>query len=408
MNSLLTHFPKEILCEAAERFGTPLYVYSKEILEKQAETYINAFEGMDAMFCYAMKANSCKGLCSVLAKKGFGADVVSGGELYRALKAGFPSEKIIFSGTGKTADEIEYAIKENILFINAESAEELNVIESTARRLDKKCRFSVRINPEVDPHTHAYISTGMAGSKFGVSFDEAFDMYVRSLSSKWIEPVGAHFHIGSQITSPKPYIMAAEKMRDFLSRIEKAGVFLKYADIGGGWGVPEGQEMPSPSVLREAAGILSNSGRKIILEPGRSVMAPCGIILAKVLYIKSSGGRDFAITDCGMNDFIRPALYGARHPVEKISNRSASDVDLFKYDIAGPVCESSDFIAKDVMMPKLHSGDLIAVLSAGAYCFSMGSCYNSRPRPAEVMIEDNSLRLLRRRETIQDMICGEI
>ena len=408
MNILLSHFPKEIICEAAERFGTPLYLYSKELLEKQAETYISAFEGMDAMFCYAMKANSCRGLCSILPEKGFGADVVSGGELYRALKAGFPAEKIIFSGTGKTAEEIEYAVKENILFINAESSEELDLIEQTACRLNKKCRFSIRINPEVDPHTHAYISTGMSGSKFGVSFDEAFDMYSRCRSSKWLEAAGAHFHIGSQISSPKPYIMAAEKMRDFFSKAEKNGICIKYADIGGGWGAHEGQEMPSPSALREAAAILADLGKKIILEPGRSIMAPCGIILSKVLYIKSSGGRNFAITDCGMNDFIRPALYGARHPVECISGCSAADTDLCKYDIAGPVCESSDFIAKDAIMPKLRRGDLIAVLSAGAYCFSMSSCYNSRPRPAEAIIENGSLRLLRRRETIQDMIGGEI
>ena len=233
-------------------------------------------------------------------------------------------------------------------------------------------------------------------------------MYSRCRSSKWLEAAGAHFHIGSQISSPKPYIMAAEKMRDFFTKAEKNGICLKYADIGGGWGAHEGQEMPSPSALREAAAILADLGKKIILEPGRSIMAPCGIILAKVLYIKSSGGRNFAITDCGMNDFIRPALYGARHPVECISSCNAADTDLCKYDIAGPVCESSDFIAKDAIMPKLRRGDLIAVLSAGAYCFSMSSCYNSRPRPAEAIVENGSLRLLRRRETIQDMIGGEI
>ncbi|MBO4556056.1 MAG: diaminopimelate decarboxylase, partial [Elusimicrobiales bacterium] len=403
MNSLIKYFPEDLVEEASKRFGTPLYVYSRELLEKQADSYIKAFAGMEASFCYAMKANSCRKFCSVLAEKGFGADVVSGGELFRALNAGFPHEKIIFSGTGKTQEELEYAVNENIFFINLESKEELFLLEEICRHAKKKCRISVRINPEVDPHTHAYISTGMSGSKFGVSFDEAFEMYKNAAASEYLETAAVHFHIGSQISSANPYMLASEKMRQFLLRLEKSGICPEYADIGGGWGVAEGHETPPPDALRAAAALLSGIGKKIILEPGRSIAAPCGIIVARVLYNKSGGGHDFLITDCGMNDFLRPALYGATHPIVALKSfcdeKGGSVHAQMQYDIAGPVCESSDFISRGVMLPKMRSGDLIAVLSAGAYGYSMSSNYNSRPRPAEILIENGGIQLIRRRES---------
>jgi len=409
MFPILNYFPQELLGEAAARFGTPLYVYSKDMLERQADSYIAAFRGMPAMFCYAMKANPNRALCSVLAEKGFGADVVSGGELFRALRAGFPNEKIIFSGTGKTREELEYAVRKSILFVNVESAGELSLLEEISANEGRKCRISVRINPEVDPHTHAYISTGMSGSKFGVSFEDAFEMYKNASRSEWLEPCGAHFHIGSQICSPKPYMLASEKMRKFIAQLEQDGIILEYVDMGGGWGVPEGMEMPSPEALRETAGLLAGIDKKIILEPGRSLTAPCGIILSKILYEKKSSGHDFLITDCGMNDFIRPALYGAEHPVAAVKSFSREpDSSWKRYDIAGPVCESSDFIARGAMLPEMRGGDLVAVLSAGAYGHSMASNYNSRPRPAEILIENGNLFLIRRRETWQDIVLGEI
>ncbi|MCR4819920.1 MAG: diaminopimelate decarboxylase [Elusimicrobiales bacterium] len=417
-NGLLSYFPCEAMKYAAARFGTPLFIYSRELLEKQTDTYIRAFSGTDVLFCYAMKANSCRGLCEIIADKDFGADVVSGGELFRALRAGFPHNKIIFSGVGKTEEELEYAINEDILFINAESFEELKLIEKIAARLAKKIRFSVRINPDVDPHTHSYISTGRAGSKFGVSPDEAFAMYAYASKSEFLSAAAVHFHIGSQIASAEPFILAVKRMTAFLDRLAEFGISPEYADIGGGWGAAEGCEMSSPDGLRKAAEPLLARGKKLILEPGRSIAAPCGILLTKILYEKENGGKKYLITDGGMNDFLRPSLYGAKHPVALIK-KDAGQAEPFigggadiisgqAFEVAGPICESGDYFAHDISMPESSGGDLIAILSAGAYGFSMSSNYNSRPRAAEVILENGKMRLLRRRETIQDIISLEL
>lgn len=409
MKKLISYFPQDLIIQAAERFGTPLYLYSKELLLRQANSYIDAFSSVNPLFCYAMKANSNRTFCGILANKGFGADVVSGGELYRALRAGFQPKKIIFSGTGKTREELEYALKENILFLNVESSDELRVLEKIAAKYGKKTDFSVRINPKVHPGTHSYISTGMKGSKFGVSFDEAFEMYQYAAKSEWICAKCVHFHIGSQIRSLEPYNAAAEKLRSFIMKLEQAGIILDYANIGGGWGVPEGQEMPNPSTLLPAAEKLHSLGKKIILEPGRSIAAPCGIIVAKILYEKNADGKKFLITDCGMNDFIRPALYGAEHPVALITvNDKSNPGESSLYDIAGPVCESSDIEVHDVLLSNPHVGDLVAIMSAGAYGFSMSSDYNSRPRPAEAIMENGSVRLIRKRGNFEDLVRGEL
>lgn len=411
-SSLLRFFPDGIIKQAAERFGTPLFLYSRELLEKQADSYIKAFAGTDTLFCYAMKANSTRGLCAVIAAKGFGADVVSGGELFRALRAGFPAEKIIFSGVGKTEDEIRYALRENILFINAESFEELRLIENVARSMGKKVRFSIRLNPDVDPHTHAYISTGKSGSKFGVSFDEAFEMYRYAAASGNFVPAGVHSHIGSQISSGGPYKTAEIRVAEFIDRLSSLGINPGYTDMGGGWGAVEGFEMKSPSELREAAEPFLRRGKKLILEPGRSIAAPCGILISRVLYRKRSGSRNYIITDGGMNDFLRPSLYGAEHPVcipgKATGENSVGKTENMLCDIAGPVCESADFLARNVMLPPVEQGELAVLLSAGAYGISMSSNYNSRPRAAEVMIENGELKLLRRRETVQDIISAEV
>lgn len=412
-SSLLHFFPDRIIKSAAERFGTPLFLYSRELLEKQAVCYTKAFAGTDTLFCYAMKANSTRGFCRILSSKGFGADVVSGGELFRALRSGFPAEKIIFSGVGKTKEEIEYALRENILFINVESFEELKLLESIACSMGKKVRFSIRVNPDVDPHTHAYISTGQSGSKFGVSFDDAFEMYRHAAASVNLVPAGVHSHIGSQISSGEPYKIAESRMAEFLGRLSAAGINPEYADIGGGWGAAEGCEMQPPEALRAAAEPLLRRGRKIIVEPGRSIAAPCGILISKVLYRKRSGSKNYIITDGGMNDFLRPSLYGAKHPVYVPGKNCGSGGNInensayIPCDVAGPVCESGDFLAKNVMLPEVERGDLVVLLSAGAYGFSMSSNYNSRPRAAEAIIENGDIKLLRRRETLQDIIAAE-
>jgi diaminopimelate decarboxylase len=354
-----------------------------------------------------MKANSGAALCALAAGEGWGADVVSGGELYRALKAGFDPGKIIFSGVGKTPAELEYALKSGILFINAESFEEVKALERVAQKLKLRAPFSLRINPDVDPHTHKFISTGLLGSKFGVSFEEALEIYMYAAESRHLKPVGAQFHIGSQVYSAAPYAMAAGRLGAFILKLASRGVNLQYADVGGGWGVEEGAEMPDPAALAGAVGgVLGGTGLKLIVEPGRSVAAPAGVLLCSVIYRKRGGTKDFIIADAAMNDLVRPALYGARHPAALIGRGRGP---ARSWDIVGPVCESGDFLAQGVMLPEPAQGQLIVLYSCGAYGFSMSSQYNSRPRAAEALITGpSSWRLVRRRETYKDLVSAEL
>lgn len=403
---LSNYFKPSLLKRIAAKTGTPVYVYSKALFLKQLKTYEKAFRKLDPLFCYAMKANSGGALCSLAARAGWGADVVSGGELYRALRAGFDPGKIIFSGVGKTRAEIEYALESGVLFLNAESREELLEIERAAEKMKCRARVSLRINPDVDPHTHKFISTGTLDSKFGVSFEEATGLYMYAGDSRHLKPVGAQFHIGSQVHSAAPYALAAGRLASFMVRLAARGVGLKYADVGGGWGVREGREMGDPGALARAIGsVFSGTGHKVILEPGRSVAAPAGILLASVLYCKTGGRKNFIVTDAGMNDLVRPALYGAKHPAALIGKGGGQ---VKTWDVVGPVCESGDFLAQGVKLPEPASGRLLAVYSAGAYGISMGSQYNSRPRPAEALITGaSSWRLTRLRETYEDLIAME-
>jgi len=403
---LSKYFKPALLKSIAEEAGTPVYVYSQEIFLKQIRAYKRAFRGLDPLFCYALKANSSGALCALAAREGWGADVVSGGELYRALRAGFDPRRIIFSGVGKTPDELVYALKSGILFINAESFEEVRALERAAAGLKLRAPLSLRINPDVDPHTHKYISTGLLGSKFGVSFAEALQIYKYAAESRHLEPVGAQFHIGSQVHAAAPYALAAGRLAAFVLKLASRGVNLKFADVGGGWGVREGAEMADPAALAEAVGgVFEGSGLKVILEPGRSVAAPAGVLLARVLYRKSGGGKDFIITDAAMNDLVRPALYGAKHPAALIGRGRGP---AKRRDIVGPVCESGDFLAEGVMLAEPAPGQLVAVYSAGAYGFSMSSQYNSRPRAAEALITGpSSWRPVRRRETYADLVAAE-
>ncbi|HCC48483.1 MAG TPA: diaminopimelate decarboxylase [Elusimicrobia bacterium] len=403
---LSKYFKPALLKQIAAKAGTPTYVYSQAVFLKQVNAYAKAFKGLDPLFCYAMKANSSGTLCALAAERGWGADVVSGGELFRALRAGFQPGKIIFSGVGKTPAELEYALKTGIMFVNAESFEEVQELERVAARLKLRAPLSLRINPDVDPHTHKYISTGLLGSKFGVSFEEALKIYMYAAESKHLQPVGAQFHIGSQVHSAAPYALAAGRLAAFMVKLASRGVNLKYADVGGGWGVKEGGEMADPSALAKAVGgVFGGTGLKLVLEPGRSVAAPCGLLLSSVIYRKTGGKKNFIIADAAMNDLVRPALYGAKHPAALIGRGCGPKR---RWDIVGPVCESGDFLAQGVTLPEPAPGQLLAIYSAGAYGFSMSSQYNSRPRAAEVLITGpSSWRLIRRRETYADLVAPE-
>ena len=389
-----------------KKTGTPVYIYSKEKIAANLAAYKKAFAGLAPLFCYAMKANSNGAIAGLLAGSGIGADVVSGGELYRALKAGFDPRKIIFSGVGKTESEISYALRSGILFINVESFEELEALERVAAGLKVKAPVSVRINPDIDPHTHKFITTGKLGTKFGVPFKEAGKLYTFIKNSRHLNPVGLHFHLGSQIDSPEPYAKALAASAKFIRQLERDGVSLKYLDIGGGWGVKEGFDMLPPGILARTVGpVVKELGLKLILEPGRSLVASAGALAVKTLYRKKSGPRNYIITDGAMNDLIRPAFYGARHPVRPLIKRSGKGG---RFDITGPVCESGDFLAQGVNLPAPSRGDILLILSAGAYGFSMSSQYNSRPRAAEVLITGkNSWSLIRERETYEDLIRRE-
>jgi diaminopimelate decarboxylase len=404
---LSRYFKPAILKKIAARAGTPVFVYSKAAFLKQVRAYKKAFRATQPLFCYAMKANSSAGLCALAAAEGFGADVVSGGELYRALRAGFEPGKIIFSGVGKTPEELEYALKSKILFVNAESLEEVQALERAAARLKTRAAFSLRINPDVDPHTHKFIATGKLGTKFGVSFEEAQKIYMYAAESAHLRPVGAHFHIGSQVHSAAPYALAAGRLAAFIVKLASRGVNLKYADVGGGWGVKEGAEMPALAPLARAIeGVFQGTGLKLILEPGRSIAAPAGVLLTRVLYRKRGGHKNFIIVDAAMNDLVRPALYGAKHPAALLGPGRGP---VAAYDIVGPVCESGDFLAEDARLREPAPGQLIVIYSAGAYGFSMSSQYNSRPRAAEALITGpGTWRLIRRRETYKDLVAPEL
>ncbi|MFA7008408.1 MAG: diaminopimelate decarboxylase, partial [Elusimicrobiales bacterium] len=365
-------FPAALIGRIVKKTGTPVYIYSKAKIIANLNAYKRAFSRLAPLFCYAMKANSNGAIAGLLAANGAGADVVSGGELYRALKAGFDPRKIIFSGVGKTPDEMAFALRSGILFINVESFEELEALERAAASLSAKrtggfgpvgkVPVSVRINPDIDPHTHKFITTGKLGTKFGVAFKEAGRLYAFIRKSRYLEPVGLHFHLGSQIDSPEPYAKALAASAKFICQLEQDGVKLKYLDIGGGWGVKEGADMLSPGILAETARpVVEKLGLKLILEPGRSLVAAAGALAVKTLYRKKSGPRGYIITDGAMNDLIRPAFYGAKHPVLPLVKRPGK---IRRFDITGPVCESGDFLARDAALSIPSRGDILLILSA--------------------------------------------
>jgi diaminopimelate decarboxylase len=389
----------------ARKYGTPLYVYD---FGRMAEDYLRlkeAFAGHKSLIAYAVKANSNLSVIARLGREGAGADCVSIGEVLRARMAGIEPYKIIFSGVGKRDDEIEKALKEEILLLNLESEAEMRHVENVAGRIGVRARISIRVNPNVDPKTHPYISTGLHENKFGVEIDMAKRMYIYAKNSKWLDPVGIHFHIGSQMTDIEPVREAARIVADLVRSLAAIGVEIRFFDVGGGLGVVYRDEKPVD--VEEYADAVTEPVRgmdlTIICEPGRYLTANAGWLLTRVLYEKQNGDKRFVIVDAAMNDLLRPSLYNAGHGVEFRENMKERGPSS-PADIVGPICESGDWIAKDLMLPPTESGDLLIVMSAGAYGFTMSSNYNTRGRPAEVACEHGSCRLIRDREKFEDQI----
>ncbi len=395
------------LQDMAEQYGTPLYVYSKATLERHISTIDGAFMGIDHLTCYSVKANPTAALLTLIAQHGLGADIVSGGELFMALRAGIPAHKIVYSGVGKTESEIRYALESGILMFNVESESELHTINRVAGDMDAVAPISFRINPDVDPKTHPYISTGLKKNKFGIPHEEAVRIYREASELPNIDVIGIDAHIGSQLIDVSPFSDAVKRLIDLIESIKDAGIDLKIIDIGGGLGIRYYDETPpEPSEWAQAIiPFIKKNGLKLIIEPGRSMMGNTGILLTKVLYIKKNGDKTFVIVDAGMNDIARPSLYGSYHGVVPVHEHKADKVTV---DIVGPICESGDFIAKDRQMPLPAEGDYLAVLSAGAYGMSMASNYNARPRAASLLIDKNTVRLVNRRETYEDLVSREI
>ncbi len=393
------------LAAIARRFGTPCFVYSRAMLEAAWTEYDAAFAGIPHLVCYAMKANSNLAVLNLFARRGGGFDIVSGGELARVLAAGGDPAKVVFSGVGKTEPEMTAALAAGILCFNVESAAELEALNRVAAAAGTKAPVSFRVNPDVDPKTHPYISTGLKESKFGVAFDAARDLYARAAALPHVEIRGIDIHIGSQIGDLAPHREAALKVRDLVDRLAADGIALHHIDLGGGLGIRYDDEVPLPvadyaAMLRE---VFRGRSETLLLEPGRRLVGDAGVMLTRVTYLKPGRERNFAIVDAAMNDLIRPALYDAWHGVEPVRPRAGPPL---RYQVVGPVCESADFIARDRDLA-LAEGDLLAVRAAGAYAFAMSSNYNSRPRACEVIVDGDNVHLARPRETAAELFARE-
>ena len=407
-----TYRRNELYCEdvpiekIAKEVGTPFYIYSYSTLKRHFLAFDKAFEGVKRIVCYSAKANSNYAILALLGSLGSGLDIVSGGELYRGLRAGISSDRIVYSGVGKRIDEIDYALESGILMFNVESLEELSLIDKRAGLLKKKAFVAIRVNPDVDPQTHPYISTGLKKNKFGIDTRAAIEGYQIASQLKNVEVIGIDCHIGSQITQVNPFAEALKSLISMVAELRKIGIEIKYLDMGGGLGITYDDE--SPPELNEYAKVIVESLKgtclQLILEPGRVIVGNAGILVTRALFRKSGSVKKFIIVDAGMNDLLRPALYDAFHaiwPVVKSGN------DFIKADIVGPICESSDFLAADRKVPDVKNGDLVAVMSAGAYGFSMSSNYCSRLKVAEVMVRDDQFHVVTQRQEYGDLVSGE-
>ncbi|MEX5217973.1 MAG: diaminopimelate decarboxylase [Nitrospiraceae bacterium] len=396
------------LARIAKEIGTPCYVYSHHTLVRHFRAYDSAFQNIPHILAFAMKANSNLAILKLMANEGSGVDIVSGGELYRALKAGVPPSKIVFAGVGKNADEIAEALKADILMFNVESSEELRAINDVAASLGKQARVALRINPDIDPKTHPYISTGLKKSKFGIGADRAMEEFHLASTLSHIDVVGVHKHIGSQLTEVTPFVEALKKVLALVQALKDRGINIRYINIGGGLGITYSDETPpQPKDLADAVSPLVRDLKCVlIMEPGRVIVGNAGVLMTKVLYTKDGEAKRFLIVDAAMNDLIRPSLYGAYHDIRPLDERT-NQTRRSLVDVVGPVCESGDFLAKDRMMPDVKPGEMLAVMSAGAYGFVMASNYNSRPRVPEVLVKGGEMHVIRARESYDDLVRGE-
>ncbi|MEN5256859.1 diaminopimelate decarboxylase [Pseudomonas protegens] len=393
------------LSAIAERFGTPTYVYSRAHIEAQYQAYAQALAGMPHLVCFAVKANSNLGVLNVLARLGAGFDIVSRGELERVLAAGGQADKIVFSGVGKTRDDMRRALEVGVHCFNVESAEELERLQLVATELGVRAPVSLRVNPDVDAGTHPYISTGLKENKFGIDIATAEDVYIRAAQLPNLEIVGVDCHIGSQLTTLEPFIDALDRLLDLVDRLGECGIYLRHIDLGGGLGVRYRDEEPplAADYVKAVRERLDGRDLALVFEPGRFIVANAGVLLTRVEYLKHTEHKDFAIVDGAMNDLIRPALYQAWMDVSAVRPR---DTEPRTYDIVGPICETGDFLAKERTLA-LAEGDLLAVHSAGAYGFVMSSNYNTRGRAAEVLVDGDQAVEVRRRETVAELFAGE-
>jgi diaminopimelate decarboxylase len=400
------------LTKIAKEVGTPAYIYSLATLKRHFRVFDQAFKAVPHIVCFSVKANSNIALLSAFAREGSGFDIVSGGELFRALKAGGDPKKIVFSGVGKKRQEIEYALDAGILMFNVESEHELTALNEIAGGVGKKAPISLRINPDVDPQTHPYISTGMKKAKFGVEIKRSVENYRKAASLPHLEVVGVDCHIGSQLTSVAPFVDALSRVREYLDRVlvgslKKEGAEIRYLDLGGGLGISYKDETP-PSPQEYADAIvrgMEGLDVTLILEPGRVIVGNAGIFLTEVQYIKDTDEKSFVIVDGGMNHLIRPALYGSYQAIQPVIQGTGEKIVA---DVVGPICESGDFFAKDREIARPKRGDLLAVMSAGAYGFTMASNYNSFPKPPEILVDGDKYYVIRSRESLDDLIRGEV
>lgn len=391
----------------AKEQGTPCYIYSHATLTRHFQVFDQAFAAVPHLIAFAMKANSNLAILRLMASLGSGADIVSGGELFRALQAGIPPSKIVFAGVGKSPEEIAYALDADILLFNVESPAELHAINDVARGKGLRARVALRVNPDIDPKTHPYITTGLKKSKFGIGADRALEEFTTAASLPNVEVIGVHAHIGSQLTQVSPFVDSLKRVVGLIEILKSRGIPIRYLNIGGGLGITYSDETPPlPTEYADAImPLLQASQCEIIMEPGRVIAGNAGVMLTHVLYIKETGAKNFAIVDAAMNDLLRPSLYQAHHdilPVRQVPNASEA-----VFDVVGPVCESGDFLAQGRTMPAVKAGDLLAVMSAGAYGFTMASNYNSRPRVPEILVKGGESFVIRDRETFDDLVRGE-
>jgi diaminopimelate decarboxylase len=402
----------ELYCEnvpvrqIAAKVGTPFYLYSAATLTHHYRVFDAAFADFPHIVCFAVKANANLAILRLFARLGAGADIVSGGELYRALQAGVDPGKIVYSGVGKKPEEIKAALKAGILLFNMESSQELEEINRLAGRLKLEARVALRINPDIDPQTHPYISTGLKRNKFGIDIEQALKDYGRARDLPHLEMVGVACHIGSQIIQVSPFVDALERLKELIDRLRALDIQIHYLDLGGGLGIQyHDEEPPHPDEYGQKL-LESLKGLKctLILEPGRVLVGNAGILVTRVLYTKKSDAKHFIIVDAGMNDLARPSLYGSYHGLWPVVEGPRPQI---KASMVGPICESGDFLAKDRLMPAFQPGEIVAVLSAGAYGFSMSSNYNARPRVPEILVQDQDFYVIRKRETYRQLIWGE-